>query len=227
LTRPEPTIEELGNNLKPLTGAETEPLCAIDTSGSMSYLAADGSTVSRWDVVTEAIGRVVRALEGKDSQAAAERAAGADEAEIGGLMTVTFSNRVTDLDDLNSANLTQKWASVKVGGGTLVVPAWNRLMEIYLEEFGDKPVQDRPYPLVLIITDGEAQDGAEFGKILAQQGGHTYVVVAVVGYGEEHDATLKQYREIEKANNHVRVLTFDSVTDPQTIADSLLALVGE
>lgn len=161
---PEPTIEDLKNNLKPLTGAETEPLCAIDTSGSMSYPAAKGSSVTRWDVVTEGISRVVRVLEAKDSQAAAERAAGADEAEIGGLMTV---------------------------------------------------------------TDGEAEDGDEFGRILAQQGGHTYVVVAVVGFGDEHDRTLAQYRKIEADNNHVRVLTFDSVTDPQTIADSLLALIGE
>lgn len=224
---PEPTIEDLKNNLKPLTGAETEPLCAIDTSGSMSYPAAKGSSVTRWDVVTEGISRVVRVLEAKDSQAAAERAAGADEAEIGGLMTVTFASKVTDQKDLNSPNVAQKWAGIEVGGGTRVVPAWNRLMEIYLEEFGDKPVQDRPYPLVLIITDGEAEDGDEFGRILAQQGGHTYVVVAVVGYGDEHDATLKQYRKIEADNSHVRVLTFDSVTDPQTIADSLLALIGE
>lgn len=81
--------------------------------------------------------------------------------------------------------------------------------------------------LALIITDGEAQDGAEFAKTLEQQGGHTYVVVAVVGYGPDHDATLKQYRAIEAANKNVRVVTFDSVTNPATISDSLLALIGE
>jgi hypothetical protein len=223
----EPTVEELANNLAPLTGAETEPLAAFDKSGSMSWPAAEGSTVSRMAVVSESIGQIVAALAAKDSQADREHAEGADEAEVGGLMSVAFSDKVQDLEDLNPANLAHKWATVRPGGGTLVVPAWNRLMEIYLDEFGDKPVQDRPYPLILIVTDGEAQDGDAFAKILEQQGGHTYVVVAVVGFGEDHDRTLKQYRAIEAANKHVRVLTFDSVTNPTTISDSLLALIGE
>lgn len=222
----EPSIEELNNNLAPLTAAETEPLAAFDVSGSMSWAAADGSTVSRWDVVTEAIGTVVKTLAARDSQADREHAEGADEAEVGGLMSVTFASEVTDLDDLNPANLATKWSQVQLGGGTHIVPAWNRLMDIFLEEFGEVPVQERPYPLVLIVTDGEAQDGKEFGQLLAKQGGHTFVVVAVVGFGKDHDATLAAYRGIEAANKHVRVVTFDSVTNPDTISDSLLALIG-
>ena len=225
----EPSIEDLRNNLVPLTRAEVEPMLLLDTSGSMSWPASDGGKVSRIDLVGEALKPVVAKVEGKDSQADAERAAGADEAEVGGLMTVGFASFATDYEDLNSANFTQKWKEIKdnLGGGTEICGGWNRLMDIYVEEFGDRPKQDRPHLLALIITDGEAQDGAEFAKVLAQQTGHTYVLVAVVGHGEAHDATLTQYRAIEAEHpQNVRVLTFDSVTDPNTISSSLLALLG-
>lgn len=226
----EPSIEDLRNNLQPLTRGEVEPMLLLDTSGSMSWAAADGGTVSRIDVVGEALKPIVAAIEGEDSQAEAERAAGADEAEVGGLMTVGFAAFATDYEDLNSANFNEKWAEIKnnVGGGTQICGGWDRLMDIYVEEFGDRPKQDRPHLLALIITDGEAQDGAEFAKVLAQQTGHTFVVVAVVGHGEDHDATLKQYRAIETEHpQNVRVLTFDSVTNPATISTSLLQMIGK
>lgn len=227
MTLTEPTIEDLRNNLAPLTRAEVEPMLLLDTSGSMTWPAAEGSKVSREQVVGEAIGKIVDVLAAKDSQAEHERAAGADEAEIGGLMTVGFADGPTDYDDLNPVNLAQKWAAIQWGGATHIVAGWERLTDIYVEEFGDRPKQDRPHLLALIITDGEAQDGDKFAKVLESQGGHTYVVVAVVGYGSDHDRTLEQYRRIEAANGNVRVVTFDSVTDPATISSSLLALIGQ
>lgn len=223
----EPSIEDLANNLTPLTRAETEPMLLLDTSGSMTWPAAEGSKVSRQQVIGEAIGSIVAALAAKDSQAEHERAGGADEAEIGGLMTVGFADGPTDYDDLNPANLAQKWASIQWGGRTSICGGWDRLTDIYVEEFGDRPKQDRPHMLALIITDGEAQDGTQFAKTLEAQGGHTYVVVAVVGFGPDHDATLAQYRAIEAKNSNVRVVTFDSVTDPATISTSLLELIGD
>jgi uncharacterized protein YegL len=223
----EPTIEDLANNLTPLTKAEVEPMLLLDTSGSMTWPAADGSKVSKEQVVGEAIGAIVRALEAQDSQAEKERAGGADEAEIGGLYTIGFADGPADYEDLNSANLAQKWAGIQWGGATHIVAGWDALTDQYTEEFGDVPKQDRPHLLALIITDGEAQDGAQFAKTLEAQGGHTYVVVAVVGFGSDHDATLAQYRAIEAHNKNVRVITFDSVTDPATISNSVLALIGE
>lgn len=223
----EPTIEDLANNLTPLTRGEVEPMLLLDTSGSMTWPAAEGSKISRQQVVGEAIGKIVEVLAAKDSQAARERAAGADEAEVGGLMTVGFADGATDYDDLNPVNLAAKWASIQWGGATHIVAGWERLTDIYVEEFGDRPKQDRPHLLALIVTDGEAQDGAQFAKTLEAQGGRTYVVVAVVGFGDDHDRTLEQYRRIESANGNVRVVTFDSVTDPATISASLLALIGE
>ena len=223
MTAQEPSI----NDLSPLTRAEVEPMLLLDTSGSMDWPAAEGSPVKRRQVIGEAITLLVGHLAGKDSQAAAEHAAGADEVEIGGVMTVGFADGPTEYDDLNPANVSAKWAGIRWGGQTHIVPGWHKLVDIYTEEFGDRPKQDRPHLLALIITDGEAQDGAEFAKILAQQSAGTYVVVAVVGFGADHDRTMEQYKAIEASNSHVRVVTFGSSTDPKEISSALLSLIGE
>jgi len=116
----EPSIAEL-NDLTPVKpGVQKEPQFAIDTSGSMSWPAAEGQTTTRWEVVVEALGRLVTDLEGHDSQAAAEAAAGKD---AGGVMTVTFASTVVDLEDLSTANWRKKLSTVQVGGSTLLTPA--------------------------------------------------------------------------------------------------------
>lgn len=219
----EPSI----NDLSPLTQAEVEPMLLLDTSGSMDWPAAEGSHVKRREVIGEAITILVGHLAAKDSQAEAEHAAGADEAEIGGVMTVGFADHPTEYDDLNPANIATKWANIRWGGSTHIVPGWEKLVDIYTEEFGDRPKQDRPHLLALVITDGEAQDAADFARILQAQSSGTYVAVAVIGYGEDHDRTLAQYRAIEAANSHVRVVTFGSSTDPKEISSALLSLIGE
>lgn len=232
--RREPTREELAalNDVTPFTQGRTEPMMLIDLSGSMTWGAAPNADhPSRIEVVGEALPVIVAALEVEDSEAEAERAAGADAAEMGGVYTAGFNSDAHDFEDVNSINLpTGKWAEIlsKVGGGTRIVPGWNLLMEHYAEEFGDKPVQDQPRLVGLVITDGEAEDARAFGDLLARQGNRTYVGVAIIGYGDAHDATVRQYEAVAAASNgHVRVLTFDSVTNPLVIARSMLALVGK
>jgi hypothetical protein len=222
-----PLTEPTVNDLSPLTRAEVEPMLLLDTSGSMDWPAADGSPIKRRQVIGEAITLLVARLAAKDSQAAAEHAAGADEAEIGGVMTVGFADSPSEYDDLNPANIAAKWANIRWGGSTHIVPGWEKLVDIYTEEFGGRPKQDRPHLLALVITDGEAQDAGEFARILEKQSSGTYVAVAVVGYGEDHDRTLAQYRAIEAGNAHVRVVTFGSSTDPHEISGALLSLIGE
>jgi hypothetical protein len=59
-------------------------------------------------------------------------------------------------------------------------------------------------------------------------------VVAVVGHGRKHDATLAAYREAARKNQardkfgkrHVEVVSFDAVTDPAEIALDLTTLVS-
>lgn len=215
------------NDLSPVVaaGVEKEPVALIDISGSMSWPVADGSSVQRREVVGEAMGILVKYLEGEDSQAAAEQAGGDDDK--GGLLVHLFSDHAEELGDLNSSNWRKKWDSIRWGGGTRIMSAWEAAQADYLEEFGEVPALDRPVLLTLVITDGEAQDGAEFAKVLEQAGPQRKFCVAVLGFGADHDATLAAYRAIEAKNGkHVRVVTFGGETDPSAIAESLIQLIG-
>jgi len=203
-------------------GIEKEPVLLVDKSGSMNYAAAHGANVSRWGVITEALPTLVGTLGAADSQAEAEAAAGED---AGGLMTVVFSDRAEEVGDLNEANWREKWSKITPGGGTYIMPGWQLVVEDYLEEFGNKAEEDRPALLLLVVTDGEAADMAAFEADCAKAHGHTYVAVAVVGYGPDHDNTIAAYQKIAASNNHVQVYNFGSTTDPTALAEGLLAIV--
>ncbi len=223
MTDSEPSINDLNPMLK--QGVAKEPIALVDTSGSMTYPVAEGSTIERRAVVGEAMGILVRHLEDEDSQAAAEQATGSDEK--GGLLTYGFSSTVTELGDLNSSNWQEKWNGVVWGGGTTIMPAYEKAENEYLEEFEDTPNTDRPALMVLVLTDGEAKDAEAFVKVLENAGPGRYFCIAIVGYGPEHDNTLRSYRNAETKNpKHVRVVTFGGETDPAVIADGLKSLVG-
>ena len=59
-------------------------------------------------------------------------------------------------------------------------------------------------------------------------------VVAIVGHGRKHDATLAAYQQAARKNAardkfgkvHVEVVSFDAVTDPEEIALDLVTLVS-
>jgi hypothetical protein len=221
------TQEPSVNDLSPIVGkgVEKEPVAIIDISGSMSWPAAEGSSVQRREVLGEAMGLLIRALEGEDSQAAAEQADGSDDE--GGLLTHLFSDHTTELGDLNSSNWRAKWDSIRWGGGTRIMPAWEAAQADFLEEFGDQPAMDRPVMLALVITDGEATDADEFEKVLEQANASRKFCVAIIGFGSDHDATLKSYKAAEAKNaKNVRVVTFGGETDPETIAAGLTQLIG-
>jgi hypothetical protein len=219
--QPEPTK----NDLSPMTRAETEPVLLLDTTGSMSWPASDSSPVTRQQVVHEALSGVVAALEAKDSQAAAESAAAGEQE--GGVMLVTFSDGTAQvLEDINSANFVEKWGEIVWGGSTLIMPGWNEVLENYMEEFGDQPITERPALLALVITDGEASDMDEFAKVIAGAKAGTYIAVAVIGHGSDHDKALAQWQQAAEGHDHVRILTFGGETDPKVISDGLLAMVG-
>lgn len=212
---------------KPLVpqGQAKEVICLLDTSGSMEWEAADGSAVTRWSVVSEALPAFVAALESQDSEAAAEQSGGSDE--MGGLLIHGFSNIHTELGDFNSSNIKRKMAGITIGGGTTIMPAWRAAQEDYLEEFGDRDALDRPALLTLVITDGEATDAADFERVLEAAGVGRYFAVAIVGHGPEHDATLRSYQGAAGKNpKHVAVLSFDGVTDPKVLAGDLILMAG-
>lgn len=206
-------------------GQAKEIVVLLDTSGSMEWEAADGSSISRWSVVSEAMPLFVTALENEDSAAAGEQAGGSDE--NGGLLIHGFSNIHTELGDFNSSNFARKWPAIRVGGGTTIMPAWKAAQEDYMEEFGEIDAMDRPALLTLVITDGEASDAAAFEQVLEGAKAGRYFAVAIVGHGEEHDKTLASYEGAAQSNpKHVTVVSFDSVTNPREVAADLITLAG-
>lgn len=230
----EPTREELAalNNITPLAapGKKVEPMLLIDLSGSEAEGAAPGSDrPRRIDVILEALPTIVEVLEAEDDEAADKAAAGEAEEEGGGVYTIGFSDEVFDFGDLNSDNLPEKRREIlsKLGGGTIITPGWNALTSHYDDEFAGREDAAQRVLAGLIITDGEADDADKFGQVLESQPEHVHTAVAIVGHGKRHDRTVTQYTEIARRNPRVRVLTFDSVTNPLVIARSMLALIGK
>jgi hypothetical protein len=219
----EPSVNDLSPVLK--AGVENEPMFLIDTTGSMaSPNAANGGTERR-AVLLEALPAVVAKLAALDSQAAAESAAAGDDE--GGVMTYTFADGgFTKVGDLNPGNAHQLLGAIRWGGGTVIMPGWTALQEGYMEEFGDRPVTDRPHLLAVIFTDGEANDTDEFAKALQSAKGGTYAVLCILGYGQEHDRAQAAYQAVAEANNHVRVVSFGNTDDPSIISDGVLSLLG-
>lgn len=126
--------------------------------------------------------------------------------------------------DLRPDNFTAAWNAIQWGGGTQIMPGWRALVDGYTEEFADDP--QRPLMLAVIFTDGEAADTADFEAALAATKGGTRIVLAILGYGDEHDKALAEYQAIAARNDHVRVVSFGSATDPTVISDGILSLVG-
>jgi hypothetical protein len=214
-----------------------EPVLLLDLSTSMDWGAADEygpewpDPGSRRAIVIEALHGLVRVLEREDSEAAAEQAGGSDER--GGLMAHGFGNRHVEIGDLNSSNLQRRLNEIKWGGKTYIMPAWKAALADYDEEFGDRDPDEQPVMLTLVVTDGEADDWMEFGPVLEKATSKRVFVVAIVGHGHKHDATLAAYQEAARKNlaqdrfgkAHVEVVSFDAVTDPEEIALDLVTLV--
>lgn len=202
---------------------DREVVVLLDTSGSMEWEAAEGSPVTRHAVVGEALPLFVSALEGEDSAAKGEQAGGSDEK--GGLLIHGFSNIHTELGDFNSSNFKRRWSGIQWGGGTTIMPAWKAALADFNDEFGDET--EPPVLLCLVITDGEATDASDFTSVLTNKNPDRYFAVAIVGHGAEHDKTLASYQGAEQANpKHVKVMSFDSVTDPRELSNDLILMAG-
>ena len=215
-----------------------EPVLLLDLSGSMNWGAADEfgpewpDVGSRRAIVIEALHGLVRVLEQEDSEAAAEQASGSDV--LGGLMTHGFANNHVEIGDLNSSNLERRLNEITWRGKTFIMPAWKAALADYDEEFGDRDPDEQPTMLTLVITDGEADDWRDFEPVLEKANAKRAFVVAIVGHGRKHDATLAAYQQAARKNAaqdkfgkvHVQVVSFDAVTNPEEIALDLITLVS-
>lgn len=188
---------------------EKKPMLLLDTTGTMTYPNSERGGSDRRTVLGEALGTIVNRL-------------------AGGLPTVTFADgKATSIGVLSPENISEKWSEFEWGGGTVIVPGWDRLMQTFLDEFGDVTAIDRPQMLALIVTDGEARDTDEFAVELAKAANHAHVVIAVMGYGDDHDRALGLYQRIAEQNDHVRVVSFGNATTPDGIANAVISLLGE
>ena len=228
------------SEIRPAVSAngKKEPVLLLDLSTSMDWGAADEfgpewpDPGSRRAIVIEALRGLVRVLEREDSEAAAEQSEGSDER--GGLMAHGFGNRHVEIGDLNSSNLERRLNEIKWGGKTYIMPAWRAALADYDEEFGDRDPDEQPVMLTLVVTDGEADDWMDFEPVLEKATAKRVFVVAIVGHGRKHDATLVAYQEAARKNAaqdrfgkvHVEVVSFDAVTDPEEIALDLITLVS-
>jgi hypothetical protein len=200
-----------------------ELVALLDTSGSMEWPAAEGSTVTRVNLVGEALPIFVAALEKEDSAAAEEQKDGSDEE--GGLLVHGFADAHTELGDFNSSNFDRRWDAIRWGGRTYIMGAWKAAIQDFNKEFGGEV--EPPALLTLIITDGEAKDAAQFIPVLTETNPNRFFAVAIVGYGPDHDATLASYKQAETANpKNVRIYSFDSLTDPRALANDLITMAG-
>jgi hypothetical protein len=215
-----------------------EPVLLLDLSTSMDWEAAtgagewNGTSGGRRGIVIQALRGLVTALEGQDSEAAAEQAGGDDER--GGLLAHGFAAGHVEIGDLNSSNLERRLNSINWGGTTHIMPAWKAALAEFDEEFGDRAPDEQPVMLTLVLTDGEADDWHEFAPVLEKATAKRVFVVAIVGHGEAHDKTVRAYVEAAARNQaadkygkvHVRVVSFDEVTDPAEIAEDLTTLIA-
>jgi hypothetical protein len=215
-----------------------EPVLLLDLSTSMDWDAApggpewNGTSGGRRGIVIEALRGLVVALEAEDSEATAEQADGDDDR--GGLLVHGFASGHVEIGDLNSSNLERRLHAIQWGGTTHVMPAWKAAKADYDEEFGDRDPDEQPVMLTLVLTDGEADDWAEFAPVLEQATAKRVFVVAVVGHGDKHDATVRAYKAAADRNrsqdkygkDHVKVVSFDAVTDPREVAEDLVTLVS-
>ncbi len=198
---------------------EIEPMLLLDVTGSMQFSTSPNSTVKRRDTVEEAIGMIVGEIAKHDSQAVHEQGEGG---EGGGLRTITFaSGQADDIGDLNPANLRQKWQRIRWGGGTYIAVGWQKLKQVYREEFQRRPPAEQPKLLALVVTDGEAQDNDQFVQLLDQESRSTYIVIALLGHGQDHENATRRYADLAARNNHVKLVNFGPETDPSQICAAL------
>jgi hypothetical protein len=228
------------------TGDEVEPDMAIDASSSEGWPDSLAPGVTTWEVQIEAARQFVINAAALDSQAAAEQVGGDDDK--GGVYSAFFNQGLVkigkgdDDGDLNETNFHGKVSAIRVRtqegdmvplpyGATSIMPTITYLDGHYLDEFGDRPVAERPKRARAVWTDGAMKDYQEFGRRLAED--HTDKwpqeewFVAILGQGDDHDETLQLYQRIAKDHPHLHIYSFDQVSNPKEIAEDMtIAMLG-
>jgi hypothetical protein len=133
---------------------------------------------------------------------------------------VTFSGgKAHDLGHLTRQNLAPKWREINFQGHTEIMPGWKKLLNLHEHH------HTRSHELLLfalVITDGVADDTSDFEEHLMTLHGRVFVVLAILGFGDDHDKAVREYKAIEGRNTHLRVvLVQDAPNQGKAIADAL------
>lgn len=225
-----------------------EPVLFWDRSGSTLWSTAPGGKDfpdpgSRRYVMSEAMRQLVTHLDNLDTEEKGEQAGGSDD--LGGILTFFFGSESSDGIDLNPSNFERhvgkpgQMGDVPWGGGTYIMPAWSQALKEYDGEFGDRPAQERPVHLAMIATDGELEDMDDFQQqALTTAGPHRQFLVMIFGADGDgdprHSQCLAQYQRVAKQQqdaephhkSYIKVVSFDSVTDPAEIAQDAITLIS-
>jgi hypothetical protein len=230
--------------------AENEPEGYWDVSGSTGWEVAppEGSSPTRYKVMSDAIRGFIIPFEKLDSQAAREQADG--DGEKGGVYFYPFNHAFCpigdgdDDGDLNSSNFEEKMAKFERDhfsngapqGGTEIMQAIRAGDRHYMGEFGPggenpRPREARPVRMRTVWTDGELKDVKEFARYMEDstiKGGlgvrkdwDEVWAVAIFGYGDAHDQTLRQYQDLAKRHPNIHVYSFDQVRNGDEVAEDM------
>jgi len=190
-----------------------EPMLLLDTTGSMTFPTSENDRKERHETVHDAVSTLVSEMCKLDTQAKRKRRGA-------GLRTVTFAgDKAHDIGDLRPDNIRAKWEKLEWMGSTHIMSGWRKLLAVHEKEWGRN---NDILLLALVITDGQAEDTKEFEEHLMSLHGRVFVVLAIVGYGKEHDQAYAEYRQIEANNKlgHLRVVPLaDAPNQGQYIAD--------
>jgi len=204
---------------------EKWPLVLLDTTGSMQSQCEQNDRKSRQDLVYETVWQIIQMLVPYDS---VDNENNDKQLLLGkGIPLITFNaiEGGTYRGLLHSNNYVNEWNNIKFHGGTHIMDGWRKMLQTYETHFSDRPQDQWPLLLALVITDGELQDGKEFEEHLKNVKGRIFVEIAVVGYGEDHDRAIKHYMKIAKKHDHVRVTAFTDHLDPAVLCKRLISLI--
>jgi hypothetical protein len=165
-----------------------------------------------------------------DSQAAREAAAGAD---AGGIRVIRWGRQWFDDGDWRPANVEEKARLFKFDEtGTYIMQGVSGVKKVYHDEFAvdehgqPTPVEDRPALLLAGVTDGWCFDNADFEKFCSSLGGDIFLVLVVIGSGNEYRQAVQGYAKIAESNPHFVLIPMGTHPNVVKVKDAFLKLAG-
>jgi len=207
------------------------PVILLDTTGSMKLPCEANDPKTRKQLVYETIWQIAQYLipynDTEEDDEFLNNLSPQQALLHKGVSLLTFNaiEGGVDRNLLHPTNFVSEFSNIKFHGGTHIMDGWRKMLQSYENRFSDRPQDQWPLLLALIITDGELQDGQEFEQHVKNVKGRVFVEIAVIGFGEDHDKALAHYNKIAETHDHVRVTAFTDHTDPSILCKQLISLI--